>query len=70
MPCTQALLDAPSGLPIGSVAFMAHAPEHFRVEVGAIWLTPAFRGRRLVNDVMVLLLTHLFDGLKYRWVGA
>ena len=57
-----------TGVIFGSLALMAHAPDMFRVEVGAVWLTPAARGKGYLSDVMFVLSQHMFDVLKYRRV--
>ena len=62
------ITDVSSGAVVGSLSFMSHVPDMFRVELGGIWLTPAVRGRALLASAVYALLQHLFDGLAYRRV--
>lgn len=48
-------------------AVLANEPLCLRAEVGDIWLNPAYKESRALQDVHYLLLDHLF-GLGYRRV--
>jgi RimJ/RimL family protein N-acetyltransferase len=58
-----AIVDAVSGLPLGSTRFMAIAQAHRRLEIGWTWLGPAARGSRANAEAKLLLLEHAFERL-------
>lgn len=45
---------------VGSAAFMAIAPEHARVEIGAIWYRKDAQGTAVNPECMLLMLEHAF----------
>jgi aminoglycoside 6'-N-acetyltransferase len=49
------------GAPAGSTRFMAHAPEHGRVEIGWTWLQRASWGTGANVETKFLLLDHAFE---------
>ncbi|RHY03633.1 hypothetical protein DYB25_012233 [Aphanomyces astaci] len=62
------LLDASTSKPIGMVGLLNHSPTDLRVEIGAIWLVPAFQGTGVHREVVYLLLDVLFREGGYRRV--
>ena len=53
--------DRESGELVGSTGFLAAAPEHGRVEIGATWITPG-RQRTAVNtEAKYLMMRHAFE---------
>ncbi|KAF0696086.1 Aste57867_13124 [Aphanomyces stellatus] len=72
--CTEAdnqrifvIVDISSAKPIGMVALMNHSAKDLRVEIGAIWVVPAFQGTGIFREVVYLLCDALF-GAGYRRV--
>ncbi|CAM9676866.1 unnamed protein product [Ectocarpus fasciculatus] len=61
------VFDRETGRVIGMAAILGNEPSCLRTEIGDIWLNPAFRETRALQDVHFLLLSHLF-GLGYRRV--
>ena len=55
------------GHPIGVACFLANAPEHLRIELGAIWYSPVAQGTGANREATRLMLEHAF-GLGYRRV--
>ena len=53
---------------IGSTSYLALAPEHLRLEIGATWNTPAAWGSGANTDAKYLLLRHGFEVLGCRRV--
>lgn len=49
------------GLVVGSAAFMAIAPAHARVEIGAIWYQPEAQGSMINPETMLLMLDYGFS---------
>lgn len=58
-----ATLDAATGEPIGSTRFLALAPEHRRIEIGATWLARAAWGGGANVEAKLLMLEHAFERL-------
>lgn len=48
------------GAAVGSASFMSLAPEHARVEIGAIWYRPEAQGSEVNPETMLLMLEHAF----------
>jgi N-acetyltransferase len=61
--CAFAVLDAPSGEPVGSTRYLALRPEHRGVEIGWTWLGPAAWGTGANAEAKLLLLRHAFEDL-------
>ena len=53
---------------IGSTRYMDIALAHFRLEIGATWLTPAHQRSRANTEAKLLLLGHAFEGLGIKRV--
>lgn len=49
------------GALVGSASYMAVAPEHARVEIGAIWYCKQAQGSFVNPETMLLLLDHAFS---------
>jgi RimJ/RimL family protein N-acetyltransferase len=62
------LFDNVSETAIGSLSYLAHEPVHFRIEIGAVWCTPAFQGSPAMREAVYLMLRHAFEDLKSRRV--
>lgn len=48
---------------IGSTRYMDIALKHFRLEIGATWITPEHQRSRANTEAKLLLLSHAFEGL-------
>ena len=53
---------------IGSTRYLDIALQHFRLEIGATWLTPAHQGSRDNSEAKLLLLGHSFESLGIKRV--
>lgn len=53
---------------IGVVALLAITAQHGRAEIGHVWFTPAVHKTKANTESQFLLLSYLFDSLKYRRV--
>ncbi|MEZ6232641.1 MAG: GNAT family protein [Phycisphaerales bacterium] len=60
---TLVMLDARTGSPIGSSAYMEIRPAHRAVEIGATWIAPARRGTAINPESKRLMLAHAFETL-------
>ena len=60
---TLVMLDAATGAPIGSSAFMEIRPEHLGLEIGATWISPSRRGTAVNPEAKLLMLSHAFGTL-------
>ena len=60
------MIDLATDQVIGSTRYMDIALQHFRLEIGATWLTPAYQRSRANTEAKLLLLTHAFEnrGIK------
>lgn len=56
--CVQ---DVASGRPVGMANLASNFPEHLRIELGGIWLSPVVRGTGAGTELVWLMLTHLFS---------
>jgi RimJ/RimL family protein N-acetyltransferase len=61
---TFVVQDRASGELLGSASLLANSPADLKVEIGALWCTPAVQGRGINLEACRLLLDHLF-GLGY-----
>lgn len=52
----------------GSTRYMDVTPQHFRLEIGATWLTPAHQRSRANTEAKLLLLGHAFESLGIKRV--
>ena len=59
--------DAATGELLGSTSLVANVPAHLKVEIGAVWYSPAVQGAGVNVGVCHLLLAHAF-GLGYQRV--
>ncbi|HUC34601.1 MAG TPA: GNAT family protein [Gaiellaceae bacterium] len=58
-----AVLDAPSGTPLGSTRYLALRPEHRGLEIGWTWLSSEAWGTGANVEAKLLLMEHAFDEL-------
>ncbi len=52
--------DVTTGEALGSASLIANSPADLKVEIGALWCTPAVQGMGVMQEACLLLLTHLF----------
>lgn len=62
------IVDSATDQVIGSTRYMDIALQHFRLEVGATWLTPTHQRSRANTEAKLLLLTHAFESLGIKRV--
>ena len=62
------IVDSATDQVIGSTRYMDIALVHFRLEIGATWLTPANQRSRANTEAKFLLLGHAFEGLGIKRV--
>ena len=62
------IVDTQTDEIIGSTRFMDIALQHFRLEIGATWLTPAHQRSRANTEAKLLLLGHAFESLGIKRV--
>lgn len=62
------MVDAQTDSVIGSTRYMDIALAHFRLEIGATWLTPAHQRTRANTEAKLLLLSHAFESLGIKRV--
>ena len=62
------IIDSASDRVIGSTRYMGIALQHFRLEIGATWLTPARQRSSANTEAKLLLLTHAFESLRIKRV--
>ncbi len=67
-PLFLTVLDRPSALPIGVVAFMNVDTEMRHLELGHIWYAPIAQRTRANTEVAYLMLRESFDELRHRRV--
>lgn len=53
---------------VGSTSYLAIAPAHGRVEIGATWLASTAQGCAINPDAKRLLLAHAFEACRYHRV--
>ncbi len=62
------IIDLTTDQVIGSTRYMDIALQHFRLEIGATWLTPVHQRSRANAEAKLLLLTHAFESLGIKRV--
>ena len=62
------IIDSATDRVIGSTRFMDIALAHFRLEIGATWLTPAHQRSGANSEAKLLLLSHVFENLGIKRV--
>lgn len=62
------IVDTRTDQLIGSTRYMDIALQHFRLEIGATWLTPAHQRSRANTEAKLLLLGYAFESLDIRRV--
>ena len=65
-PQHHAIIDAATGKPFGTAALMRIDQTHGVIEVGHITYSPRLKRSRAGTEAMFLLMTRVFDELKYR----
>ena len=63
-----AIVDVQTEQVIGSTRYMDIALTHFRLEIGATWLTPLHQRSPANTEAKLLLLGHAFEGLGIKRV--
>ncbi|WP_425044044.1 GNAT family N-acetyltransferase [Primorskyibacter sp. S87] len=61
-----AILDQPSGRPVGIASFMRIKPEHGVLEVGGIVYSPLLQRKPAATEAMFLMMRRAFRDLGYR----
>ena len=59
------VVDGSTDQLIGSVSLISNEPQHLKIEIGAVWYTPAVHNRGVNAEVVKLFAAHVF-GLGYR----
>ncbi len=62
------IVDSVTDQVIGSTRYMDIALTHFRLEIGATWLTPTHQRSRANTEAKLLLLGHAFESLGIKRV--
>ena len=62
------IVNTQTGEIIGSTRYMDIALAHFRLEIGATWLTPTYQRSRANTEAKLLLLGHAFGSLGIKRV--
>lgn len=64
-----AILDAPSGRPIGESSYMRHAPDLGSIEVGAVTFGPRLKRTPAATEAMYLMMRRAFEAgyRRYEW---
>ena len=65
-PQHHAIIDTATGQPLGTASLMRIEPTHGVIEVGHIAYSPRLKRSRAGTEAMLLLMTRVFDELKYR----
>ena len=52
---------------VGSLSYLSNEPQNLKIEIGAVWFTPAVQGTGVYAEATRLLVTHAF-GLGYQRV--
>ena len=65
-PQHHAIIDRATGKPVGTAALMRVDQTHGVIEVGHITYSPRLKRSRAGTEAMFLLMTRVFDELKYR----
>ena len=51
--------DAATGEALGSASLIANSPTDLKVEIGALWCTPAVQGLGVIQEACLLQIEHL-----------
>ena len=62
------IVDTQTNEIIGSTRYMDIALQHFRLEIGATWLTPTHQRSRVNTEAKLLLLVHAFESMGIKRV--
>ena len=62
------IVDSATNQVIGSTRYMDIALAHFRLEIGATWLTPTHQRSRANTEAKLLLLSYAFESLGIKRV--
>lgn len=62
----HAIIDHGTGRAVGLVGFMAIKPESGSIEIGAVMYSPRLQRTIAGTEAMYLMLTRVFDELRYR----
>ncbi len=62
------VVDIATSAKVGSMSYLAHVPSSQRIEIGAVWVTPAFQGTHVMREAVYLMLNYAFVSLGYRRV--
>ncbi len=62
------MVDVATNTVIGSTRYIDIALQHFRLEIGATWLTPTHQRSCANTEAKLLLLTHAFESLGIKRV--
>ena len=62
------IVDLATNTVIGSTRYMDIALQHFRLEIGATWLTPTRQRSRANTEAKLLLLVHAFESMGIKRV--
>jgi RimJ/RimL family protein N-acetyltransferase len=62
------IVDSMTNQIVGSTRYMDIALQHFRLEIGATWLTPPYQRSRANTEAKLLLLSHAFENLGIKRV--
>ena len=62
------IVDSATNQVIGSTRYMDIALQHFRLEIGATWLTPTHQRSRANTEAKLLLLSYAFESLGIKRV--
>jgi len=65
-PQHHVILDTATGKPVGTAALMRIDPPNGVIEVGHVTYSPRLKRSRAGTEAMFLLMTRVFDELKYR----
>ena len=55
------VLEKTTGTPVGIMNFLNDFPEHRKIEIGGIWLSPVMQGTKANSEGVYLLLSHAFS---------
>jgi len=64
--CFFAIVDPPSGLPVGVAAYLRIAPETGSIEVGHLSYSPALQRTPASTEAMFLMMKRVFEDWGYR----
>lgn len=55
------LIDNEIGKPVGMIFLSQNSPENLSINIEYLWITPAYQGRRIGHEAMLILLQDLFS---------